>query len=1117
MRSLKATAIALSFLASGLLSSLQATAGTIRVTSSADAGPGTLRQAVLEAASGDILEFAPEIKRIELIGGELVIDKALEIRGPQVDSPEKQLLLDAKGTSRLFHVPGLPGGEPPLVVLSDLALTGGSVRGENGGAVLNAGNLTLLRCSIYGNVAATGPGGGGNGGGVSNSGTLHVEACTLYDNRALAEVSGMGGGNGGGVYNGWGGAAPVLPTVRLLNSTVSGNEASSPQDVRSCRGDGSSCLLLLAERRGLGGGIFNDTRDSGGAFGVDSVPGMLLLEHSTVTANTASSGGGVANLLLLETGTEGPGEELGGALLLRGALIGANVSLLEDGIPDLLGDCLALDSVLGIRLGNLGGRGNIHSPDPGLKPLADNGGSTLTHALLPWSPAVNAGPQSTALAADQTGVSRIVAGRSDSGAFENPAPPMPLRKGSSIAYPDRDGDPVFISVMGPGEGYATVAPGADAVDIVLEGTTDATEVEIGTPGHTTVRHVRVTGPLKSFRAPNADLLGSLSATGGVKTLVLRDVLGASEITLGSAPGKGANLRFRNVQDLVLQTGGKIKSFSAESWNGTGDGAHDLLQAERIGQVTIAGWARKVRVISAGDVDKVEVGGFEQSYVLAGAAPGLIGLADPRTDLSGEAKLKAFTVTGAARDSDGFSFVDGILGARTLGDVSLGNVSGRELSSTCGLSAGLIKDLRYSLGGQAFHFKKLEDFDQSVRSGPFTVSLDSTADLGFSFGVLDDTRSDLWLPGVAIQHLGLVFQHAAEDHCRFVLVPGDFGTGYMGLCMSEDACETFDPTGSISKFLSDIQYPEFVALAGLYGYKLGDGSGAPTTLYPTRGNHECYLKGDLTRSQWTKYVGKYLPQNGPSKGTAPDQNPEMDERGFSYSFRYGNSMFLGLDEYAAMNDKDNGAVPPPSVQVPSVFSGGWVSGQISAFKDDSTLGHLFAFGHSPLYRVEMDTSMDATATTAAGRDAFVQGASGSLEIYFCGHEHFYDHTLIGGTQVPGGTGIDAMHQVLVGTGGAEIDSKTQDDCHYSASYIRDPARQYYHNPEVPSSGNPQGYIGYNLVTVSGPDVSFLWKAWRVSNPCLLFGLPIIPCGLCSSCTVDETPVIKNEWHYSVVKP
>jgi hypothetical protein len=1116
MRTLKTGPVWFSLLVLVIFSASQAIAGTILVTSSADAGPGSLRQAVMDARSGDTIGFAPEIKRIELAGGEIVVGKVVEIRGPLVQSPGEQLILDAGGTSRLFRVVGLQGEDAPPVVISDLALTGGSARGENGGAIFNEGNLRLLRCSIYGNVASTGPGDGGNGGGVANSGTLMMEACTLYQNRAVADQSGVEGGNGGGIYNGWGGAAPVIPTVHLLSSTVSGNEASALADSRSHSGEGSPFLRALAERRGLGGGLFNDTRPSQGAFGVDSVPGLIELEHATVTANTASSGGGVANVLLMADETRSPGESLGGALLLRGSIVGGNIASLEGGVPDLLGDGLALDSVIGSHLGNLGGRRNVMGHDAGLKPLADNGGPTLTHALEAWSPAVNAGTAECDHPVDQTGASRTVAGRSDSGATENSTPPLPLRKGHTAAYQDRDGDPVHIVLTGPGEGYATVAQGADAVDIVLDGTTGATELQVGTAGSTTIRNIRVTGAMRSLRAPNVDLLGSLAVTGGVKTLVLRDILGPSEITVGAAPGKGMHLRFRNVKDLVLKTGGKIRSFSAESWDGSGDGAHDLLQANRMGEITIGGWARKLRVVSEGNVDKVKVGGFEKSYVLAGATVGLMGLANPEADLSGDAKLKVFTVTGAVHDEAGFSFVDGILGAQTMDELSLGAVSGHELGSPCGLSANSIKDLRYSLGGQYFHFKKLEDFGQSIRSGPFTVSLDSTADLGFSFGALDDTRSDLWLPGVALQHLGLVFKGAAEDHCRFMLVPGDFATGYMGLCMSEAACQAFDPKGTISQTLSDIQYPEFVALAALYGFTLGDNAGQPATLYPTRGNHECYLKGDLTRTQWTKYIGAYLPQNGPTKGTGPDENPEMDERGFTYSFTYGNSMFLGLDEYAALNDKDNGVSPPPSVQVPSVFSNGWVSEQIAAYKADPSLGHLFAFGHSPLYTVQMDTSMDATATTAAGRDAFVQEASGSVEIYFCGHEHFYDHTIIGGTELPGGNGIDAMHQVLVGTGGAEIDSKTQDDCHYSASYIRDPSRQYYHSPEVPSSGNPQGYIGYNLVTVSGASVSFIWKAWHVNNPCLIFGHAIIPCGLCPSCAVDETPVVKNAWNYSVVK-
>ena len=63
-----------------------------------------------------------------------------------------------------------------------------------------------------------------------------------------------------------------------------------------------------------------------------------------------------------------------------------------------------------------------------------------------------------------------------------------------------------------------------------------------------------------------------------------------------------------------------------------------------------------------------MGGLDRSYVLAGAAPGLIGIADPRSDLAGRAKLAAFTVTGAVSDAAGDQFIDGILAAWTIGDV-----------------------------------------------------------------------------------------------------------------------------------------------------------------------------------------------------------------------------------------------------------------------------------------------------------------------------------------------------------------------------------------------------------------------------------------------------------------
>jgi hypothetical protein len=56
--------------------------------------------------------------------------------------------------------------------------------------------------------------------------------------------------------------------------------------------------------------------------------------------------------------------------------------------------------------------------DPKLGPLADNGGPTLTMALLPGSPAIDAGNTSLAPATDQRGFPRPAGLAADIGAFE---------------------------------------------------------------------------------------------------------------------------------------------------------------------------------------------------------------------------------------------------------------------------------------------------------------------------------------------------------------------------------------------------------------------------------------------------------------------------------------------------------------------------------------------------------------------------------------------------------------------------------------------------------------------------------------------------------------------------
>jgi hypothetical protein len=62
--------------------------------------------------------------------------------------------------------------------------------------------------------------------------------------------------------------------------------------------------------------------------------------------------------------------------------------------------------------------GSLNNTDPLLGPLADNGGPTLTMALLAGSPAIDAGDDALAPALDQRGVRRPQGAHSDMGAFE---------------------------------------------------------------------------------------------------------------------------------------------------------------------------------------------------------------------------------------------------------------------------------------------------------------------------------------------------------------------------------------------------------------------------------------------------------------------------------------------------------------------------------------------------------------------------------------------------------------------------------------------------------------------------------------------------------------------------
>jgi hypothetical protein len=281
------------------------------------------------------------------------------------------------------------------LTLTNDTLSGNSTQGGNGG---NGG--------IGGTGGTTGGNGGvgssGDGGGVyAAGGAVTLTNDTLSGNSA----QGGGGGSGGNGSSGDGGRAgaggsasgggvhAAGGTLTLTNDTLSGNRAQGGEG-----GNGGGA----GGRNGSVGRAGNGGNASGG--GLDIVSGSTmtltntLIAHDTVTAGTRGS-----------TGYQGS----------AGSATDPDVSgNVTSSAHDLIGDGTGSNlsnSVNGNRVGT-----SASPLDPLLGPLQDNGGPTQTMALLPGSPALDAGDGTAPglPSTDQRGFARISGTAVDIGAFE---------------------------------------------------------------------------------------------------------------------------------------------------------------------------------------------------------------------------------------------------------------------------------------------------------------------------------------------------------------------------------------------------------------------------------------------------------------------------------------------------------------------------------------------------------------------------------------------------------------------------------------------------------------------------------------------------------------------------
>jgi hypothetical protein len=331
-------------------------------------------------------------------------------------------IIDANQIDRVIHV------HPNRVAaISDVTIRNGYLAGANanGGGIYNEGSLTVSRAAISANHVSVGQGGGINnaplasltllnstlsqnssdyiGGAIGNFGSLDLHNSTLSLNTALivggaiyssgtlkvsgSTIFGNGSRDGGGIYTGTG-------TVYVINSTISQNYANT----------------------------------NGGGIAKYGPSGLVALYNTTIIDNDADhdrdQNGGIGGGVYAEAGAR---------FMVVNALIAGN-TILDAPFSD---DCNGTLEAYGLNLiGDESGCSIPNAFNAGLispnsfGPLQNNGGPTLTYALLPGSNAIDTtvdglgcvDETGAQLTVDQRGAPRPVGARCDVGAFEYSPP-----------------------------------------------------------------------------------------------------------------------------------------------------------------------------------------------------------------------------------------------------------------------------------------------------------------------------------------------------------------------------------------------------------------------------------------------------------------------------------------------------------------------------------------------------------------------------------------------------------------------------------------------------------------------------------------------------------------------
>ncbi len=274
------------------------------------------------------------------------------------------------------------------VVTSDSSITASTVLD---GFTITGG------CSFAGYDMNDDPAPGKGGGMFNNGGSPTLRNCKFVRNTVISEG---GESNGGGMFNE--GGSPTL-----TNCTFSYNFAENGGGiVTNDRASLTNCTFSNNTADEYGGGMY---KMYGGYGDYEDSPGAMVMLNCTFTDNTAFEGGGIFQdnyypaLVLKNTiiagNTGGDYPDIQGSITSGGHnLIGSVGNYIFD--TNTTGDQYGDPN--NTTTPNTGAEESATAIDPRLEALADNGGTTRTHALLPDSPAINAG-DNTGPETDQRG------------------------------------------------------------------------------------------------------------------------------------------------------------------------------------------------------------------------------------------------------------------------------------------------------------------------------------------------------------------------------------------------------------------------------------------------------------------------------------------------------------------------------------------------------------------------------------------------------------------------------------------------------------------------------------------------------------------------------------------